>query len=149
MKQRATAVLCAMIALTAPWDPLAAQWATQPVTLEEAVRLFGENSPELALARSRLRGALGAARQGRAIPNPLASVTHEALSDYSESYLNMTQQVDFLWEAGARRDRSGALETQARGRFRADSARLVLELKRAYVTAWQRRELLESMTTYS
>lgn len=145
MKQRAIAVLCAMTALTAPWDPLAAQWATEPVTLEEAVRLFGDNSPELALARSRLRGALGAARQGKAIPNPLASVTHEAVGDYSESYFNMTQRVDFLWESGARRKRAGAHKSQARARFQADSARLVLELKRAYVTAWQRRELLGAL----
>jgi cobalt-zinc-cadmium efflux system outer membrane protein len=118
-----------------------AQEAGESVSLEEALSLFGRNSPGLQLARSRLRGRLGEVRQSRARPNPQLAVTHESLGDYSESYLNLTQPVDFLWESGSRDSRAEALTLQARARFLADSARLALEVKRAYLGAWQAMEI--------
>jgi len=139
----ATIVLMAMISVFPAPDAMAsAQEPSGSVTLEEALSLFGQKSPELHLARSRLREALGRIRQGRALPNPRMAVTHEALGDYSESYLNLTQQVDFLWETANRSARADGLSSKARAQFLADSARLALDVKRAYVEAWQRRETL-------
>jgi cobalt-zinc-cadmium efflux system outer membrane protein len=119
---------------------VSAQETREVVTLEEALSLFGQNSPGLHLARSRLRAALGGIRQGRALPNPQMAITHEALGDYSESYLNLTQQMDFLWETGNRGARAEALGSRARAEFLADSIRLVSEVRQAYIDAWQRRE---------
>ena len=122
---------------------VSAQETKETVTLEEALNLFGQNSPELQLARSRLRAALGGIRQDRALPNPQIGVTHEALGDYSESYLNLTQQVDFLWETANRGVRAEALGSRARAQFLADSVRLVSAVKRAYIDAWESRETVE------
>ena len=141
----ATIVLMAMISVFPAPDAMAsAQEPSGSVTLEQALSLFGQKSPELHLARSRLREALGRIRQGRALPNPRMAVTHEALGDYSESYLNLTQQVDFLWETANRSERADGLSSKARAQFLADSARLALDVKRAYIDAWQRREALEA-----
>ena len=112
------------------------------VTLEEALDLFAQNSPGLQLARSRLRGSLGGIRQVRALPNPRLAVTHEALGDYSESYLNLSQELDFLWEGANRGVRAEALRSRAEAQFSVDSASLVLEVKRAYLDAWGYREAL-------
>jgi len=117
-----------------------AQESSRPVGLDEALALFNRNSPELQLARSRLRGDLASGRQARAASNPVASFTREDLGDYSEQYLNLTQRVDFLWEAGGRTRRSQGLEAEARARFQADSAGLALEVKEAYLQAWAEAE---------
>jgi cobalt-zinc-cadmium efflux system outer membrane protein len=123
---------------------VSAQETNESVTLEEALNLFGQNSPELQLARSRLRAALGGIRQERALPNPQIGVTHEALGDYSESYFNLTQQVDFLWETGNRGAWAEALESRARAQFLADSVQLVSAVRRAYIDAWESRETVEA-----
>jgi len=148
MKRRITGTILALAAVSALAGPRSSASAQEPagaVSLEEALALFGRNSPELQLARSRLRRALGTARQGRAVPNPTLSATHEALGDYSESYLNLTQRMDFLWEAGVRSGRAEALRSGARARFVADSALLALELKRVYLAAWRHRDALEAL----
>ena len=143
MKRRlytAIGVMWALSIFQGPKVMVSAQETREVVTLEEALSLFGQNSPGLHLARSRLRAALGGIRQGRALPNPQMAITHEALGDYSESYLNLTQQMDFLWEGGNRGDRAEALRSRAQAEFLADSVRLVSEVRRAYIDAWQRRE---------
>jgi len=123
-------------ATTVAIAPALAQESSRSVGLEEALALFRRNSPELQLARSRLRRDLGAERQGRAVSNPTASFTTEAVGEYSEQYLNVTQRVDFLWDAGGRNRRAQSLELAAKARFQADSARLASEVKRAYLEAW-------------
>ena len=115
------------------------------VTLDQALELFGQNSPELQLARSQLRGSLGFARQGRAVPNLAASLTHEDLGDYSESYLLLSQRLDFLWESGARGDRGDALASAAESRFLADSIRLTTGVKGVFVSAWERGQAVETL----
>ncbi len=129
-------------ALLGATPPLLAQGSGESVTLAEAMSLFGQNSPQLQLARSRLRFALAEARQDRAVPNPRLAATHEALEDYSESYLTLNQSLDFLWERSDRNTRADALEARARGIFLADSLRMALEARRAYLEAWQRREIV-------
>lgn len=134
-----TAALCCVPA------SVAGQSAADTVSLNEALALLGRHSPGLDLARARLRSTLGAALQGRAAPNPVASVTHEDLGAYAESYVNLTQRVDFLWERGGRSDQARAEEAEARARFLADSARLVLDLERTYVDGWWRREAMATL----
>jgi cobalt-zinc-cadmium efflux system outer membrane protein len=143
MKRRLYTTIGVMWALSIFQGPkvmVSAQETREVVTLEEALSLFGQNSPGLHLARSRLRAALGGIRQDRALPNPQMAITHEALGDYSESYLNLTQQMDFLWERGNRGERAEALRSRAQAEFLADSVLLVSEVRRAYIDAWQRRE---------
>ncbi len=95
-----------MVSLAAA--PVRAQEPPAQLSLQEALELFGQNSPELRIARSRLRSALGSALQGRAIPNPIASITNEDLGPYSERYFNLSQRVDFVWEGGSRSRRAEA-----------------------------------------
>ena len=140
----AIGVMWALSVVHGPKVIVSAQETRESVTLEEAFTLFGQNSPELHLARSRLRAALGGIRQDRALPNPSMAVTHEALGGYSESYLNLTQRVDFLWETANRGARADALGSRAQARFLADSVRLALEVRRAYIDAWQSRETVEA-----
>ena len=115
------------------------------ITLEEAIQRFHRNSPELLLARIRLRHDLAASRQGRATPNPTVSFTSEDLGEYSERYLNLTQRMDFLWTGGSRGRRAEAQEIGARARLRADSTRLGLEVRKAYVQAWGDAERVEAL----
>ncbi|HSW28805.1 MAG TPA: TolC family protein [Longimicrobiales bacterium] len=124
----------------APSPTLAQVAAPAPVTLEQALSRFHRDSPALALARSRFRVEAAVSRQGRAFANPVASLSHEDLGDYTERYLTVTQRVDFLWDAPGRARRADALVLGARARFQADSARLVRDVKEAYVRAWESRE---------
>lgn len=112
------------------------------LSLEEAVRLFVTNSAELEAARNTLTARLGASRQGRALPNPTASFTNEDLGLYSERYFNVTQRVDFLWQRGPQNEAAEARANSVRSEFQADSARMVLEMKKIFVAAWEGTEMV-------
>ena len=137
---RAAAVVMAVAAA-----PGGAQEAVVSLSLQESLERFARNSPELGLARSRLRAALGNARQGRAIPNPTASITNEDLGQSSERYFNLSQRVDFFWEGGSRGRRAEARVSEARAAFQVDSARMALDLKRAFVDAWRQARVLSAL----
>jgi outer membrane protein, heavy metal efflux system len=139
---RSLLITCAFAVHLGSVRPGLAQEAGEPVTLDQALAQFASHSPALTLARTRLRSALGAARQTRALPNPRLSATHESLGDDSESYLYLSQPVGFLWERASRDAGAGAFSARARATFLADSAQLALELKRAFVEAWQLGEAL-------
>jgi outer membrane protein TolC len=146
---RAAAVVVAVAAAPAGAQvatPLSGQEAVVSLSLQEALEGFTRNSPELGLARSRLRAALGNARQGRAIPNPTASITNEDLGQSSERYFNLSQRVDFFWEGGSRGRRAEARESEARAAFQVDSARMALDVKRAFVDAWQQARVLSALS---
>lgn len=134
-----------LAALAAGPAPASAQDPPAEVTLDQAMALFGRNSPELQVARSRLRGRLGVARQGDAVPNVTASLTHEDLGAYSESYLLLSQPLGFLWEQGRRGTRAEAWTTAALSQFAADSTRLATGVKRVFVQAWARGQAVESL----
>jgi len=107
--------------------------------MDEAVRLLHENSPEMAMARARLAEAAGQARQSEAFQNPSVGATHESLSgdgaDVSETYVTLTQRFEWPGRRSARARAGDRLHDQARARFRADSAALVYEVRRAYLAA--------------
>ena len=130
-----------LLAAALGWWPSAIQ-AQEPasrMSLDDALRLFAQNNPELRLAHTREAEAAGLARQANAFPNPSVTVTYEPLSrdgqNYSETYVNLTQRFPISGERGARADAAGWFLNAARARARADSASLSFLVKRAFVEA--------------
>ena len=126
-----------------------AQAPVQRVTLDEALQLFGKNNLELRLARAGADEIQALARQARAFPNPAVTATHETLgqadANYSETYLLLTQRLEWPGQLGARKATAQRSADAAWAGFRADSARLVFEVRRAYVTAAAAEERLEAL----
>ena len=106
MQQRAVVAMAigALMGLI-PARSARAQETIERVTLEEALSLFAQHNLELRIARADAREAVGLARQSAAYPNPTVSVTHETLgggaTDYSETYLNVSQTFEWPWLAAA------------------------------------------------
>lgn len=115
--------------------------AQQPraITLDEALDLFAANNLELRLARAEAAEAAAVARQAGAYPNPTIIASHEPLSDadrsYSETYVNLSQRLEWPGTRSAQRDAAGRTAAAAAARLGADSARLAFEVKRAYTEA--------------
>lgn len=110
------------------------------VSLDEAVALFAANNLELRLARTRAVEAAALARQAAAFPNPALLGSHEAMSgdddaSYSESYLGVSQRVEWPSLRAARRDAAEAVARATIAQLAVDSARLAAGLKQAYVDA--------------
>ena len=116
-----------------------AQEPASHMSLDEALRLFAQNNPELRLAHTREAEAEGVAHQANAFPNPSVTVTYEPLSQngqsYSETYVNLTQRFPLSGKRGARADAAGWSLSAARAQARADSASLSFLVKRAFVEA--------------
>ncbi|HUF67005.1 MAG TPA: TolC family protein [Longimicrobiales bacterium] len=131
-------ILLAMAGLLAGVVPVAAQEARR-VTLEEAIRLFATNNIELRLARADAAEAAALATQAAAWPNPALVATHEPLSaggwSYSETYLNLSQRLEWPGTRAARRESAEQGATAAAAGLAADSARLAFEVKRAWTGA--------------
>ena len=133
-----TTKMLMLAAVLGSWSgAIRAQEPSSRMNLDEALRLFVQNNPELRLAHTREAEAEGLARQANAFPNPAVAVTHEPLSrngqNYSETYLNLTQRFPLPGERSARRDAAGWVLEAARARVLADSAGLFFEVKRAFV----------------
>lgn len=124
--------------LLAAATPAASQEPAR-ITLEQALDLFARNSLELKLARADAAESAALARQSSAYPNPTVGATHEPLADgngsYSETYVNLSQRLEWPGTRSARRDAMGWAGSAAKARLVADSARLAFELKRAYTDA--------------
>jgi len=120
------------------------------MSLDEAVQLFNRNNLDLQLSRATTRERTGVARQLRAYPNPVASVTHESVSDlalsYSETYYTLTQTIDWPWRFGNRRKAGSRMVDAAAAGMMADSAQLMFELKRAYVETAAAEAALEILS---
>jgi cobalt-zinc-cadmium efflux system outer membrane protein len=131
-------IVLALAGLLAGVVPGTAQEARR-VTLEEAIRLFATNNLELRLARADAAEAAALATQAAAWPNPALVATHEPLSDggrsYSETYLNLSQRLEWPGTRAARRESVEQGSTAAAARLAADSARLAFEVKRAWTGA--------------
>lgn len=125
-------------ALLTPTEPAAAQQPRR-ITLAEAIELFARNNLELRLARAEAAEAAALARQAAAYPNPTLTGTHEPLSDgdrsYSESYLNLSQRLEWPGTRSARQDVAVRNAEASGARLAADSARLAFEVKRAFTDA--------------
>ena len=128
-----TALQCARAGMAS------AQEAPRRVTLQEALELFGSQNLELRVARADAEEAEGLARQAAAFPNPALTASHEPLSgsgmSYSESYINLSQRLEWPATRSARQESALRAAAAARARQVADSVRLAFEVKTAYVEA--------------
>ncbi len=119
--------------------PTAGQEPVRRISLDEAVQLFNQNNLQLQLSRATTLAAAGTARQLGAYPNPLASITHESVSNqglgYSETYFTLTQPIDWPWRYRDRRKAGSGQINAASAELRADSAQLLFEMKLAFVEA--------------
>lgn len=135
---RITAIAAAILSMT--FGPAAAQ-EPRRITLDEALALFARDNLELRLARAEVAEATALAGQAMAWPNPTVAGTHEPLSsggdDYSESYITLSQRLDWPGTRSARRQAANGVAAAARARLAADSARLAFAVKRAYTEAGQ------------
>lgn len=127
----------------------ASEGTVRRVSMEEALRLFGENSLELRIARSERRAARGDARQSRGYFNPSVSVVREDLGrdgeDYWETMAAVEQRVEWPGRTAAR-SRAAARRIDAAGlAYRSDSLRLAFEVRRAYLRAWAAEESGEAL----
>ncbi len=116
------------------------------VTLEQALQMFEENNLELRLVMAERDAAAGLARQARAHPNPVATVTHEGLSesgaDYSESYFLASQRLEWPGHRDGRIASSDGEAAVARIRADAERLRLTFEVKRSFFQAAAAEEQL-------
>ena len=116
------------------------------VTLEQALQMFAENNLELHLVMAERDAAAGLARQARAHPNPVATVTHEGLSesgaDYSESYFLASQRLEWPGRRNGRIASSDGEAAVARTRADAERLRLTFEVKRSFFQAAAAEEQL-------
>jgi outer membrane protein, heavy metal efflux system len=130
---------CLIVALALLVAAPARAQEPRAITLAEALDLFSANSLGLGLARSEAAEAAAVARQAAAYPNPTVMGSHEPLSDgdrsYSETYLNLSQRLEWPRTRNARQDAAARTAAAAAARLAADSARLVFEVRRAYIEA--------------
>ena len=108
------------------------------VGLREALRLFQNNNLSLRRVQSEVRELRGAARQAKAYPNPTLRATYEPVwrdgVRQSETYLNLNQQLE--WSSrSARIAAAQERAVAARAQAATDSARLALQVTRAYTKA--------------
>jgi len=116
-----------------------AQEPLRRVTLDQALRMFEENNLELRLVLAERDEAEGLAEQARAYPNPVATLTHEGLSegdaDYSESYFTVSQRLEWPGRRDARIASSDQDSAAAESRVAVERQRLLFEVKRAFLEA--------------
>jgi len=126
--------------------PVVAQETLRRVTLEQALQMFEENNLELRLVMAERDEAAGLARQATAHPNPVATLTHEGLSqsdlDYSESYFTASQRLEWPGRRGARIASSDDEAVAARTRVDAERRRFAFEVKRAFFEAAAEEQLV-------
>lgn len=148
MHFRAGILIAASLLLGVPPEA-PAQEPVRRVTLDEALALFASNSLELRIARAGATEASLTARQAAAYPNPALTATHEALGSgaarYRESYLTVSQRLDWPWLASARRAAAGHRSGAAVARVAADSIRLAFDVRRAFGEAAAAEDLTTAL----
>lgn len=130
--------------LQAPERPRSTQEDVRRISLEEAMRLFSQNSLALRIARSDALEVEGAARQLRSYSNPSFTVVREDLSrgadDYWETTIGVEQQMEWPGRTFARSRAARHRIAGASAGYRADSLRLAFEVRKAYAEAWAAEE---------
>ena len=132
--------LIVVIGMLLPCKAVEAQEKVRRVSLEEALELFAANNLELRVSRADAAETAGLARQARSYPNPVAAAEHESLSNGAdlrdtESYLTLSQQIDWPWRYARRRVAGSRIAEAAYAQQQADSIRFAFEVKRAFVEA--------------
>jgi outer membrane protein, heavy metal efflux system len=126
---------CLLVALALLVAAPARAQEPRTITLADALDLFAANS----LGSGEAAEAAAMARQAAAYPNPTVMGSHEPLADgvrsYSETYLNLSQRLEWPGTRSARQDAAARTAAMAAARLTADSTRLVFEVRRAYIEA--------------
>jgi outer membrane protein, heavy metal efflux system len=134
---RSTMAALAALLLACLPGPAGGQEPPRRVTLDEALALFARNNLELRVARADAAEAAALARQAAAFPNPELSASHEPLTGaghtYSESYLTLSQRLQWPVTRTARRTAADRNAAAAAARLTADSARLTHAVKQAWL----------------
>lgn len=124
--------------------PAQAQEANRQVTLKEALELFAQHNLALRVSQADAAAWVGLARQAAAHPNPAATFSHEPLfaggDTYSETYVTLSQRIEWPGLRRARIDAAERLSAAARARVEADSLRLAFEVIRTYIEAASEEE---------
>jgi len=124
--------------------PAQAQQANRQVTLKEALELFAQHNLALRVSQADAAAWVGLARQAAAYPNPAVTLSHEPLfaggDTYSETYLTLSQRIEWSGLRRARLDAAQRLSAAARARVEADSLRLAFEVIRTYIEAVSEEE---------
>jgi outer membrane protein, heavy metal efflux system len=150
---RHTIAVAVAAVIAVPAGAAHAQDGTRRMSLDEAIALFALNNPDLHVARAEAAEAAALARQAAAYPNPEFGATHEPLSgdgrSYSESYLALSQRLQWPAARGARQAAAERIAAAAGARLAADSARLAFEVRSTWVDAAlaERSELLLARVT--
>jgi len=148
---RATlAVIQLMIGILAVFPvPLLGQEVERRVSMREALRLFGENSLALRIARAEASEIEGLARQSRGYANPSFTFVREDLGksgeDYSETIIGVQQQLEWPGRTSARGRAAGHAAGAANAGYRADSVRLAFDVREAYAEAWASEERVRAI----
>lgn len=143
---RTTLVIISVVGAFSAFHPAeaSAQEPERRVSMPEALRLFGENSLGLRIARAELLEIEGAARQSRAYFNPSFTVVWEDLArggeDYWETTVGVQQRLEWPGRTTARSRAAGHRVGAANAGYRADSLRLAFDVRRAYAEAWAAEE---------
>ncbi len=122
------------------------------ITFDEALGLLGANLG-LRIARLEAAEAEAIARQSKAYPNPAFTASHETLDatgELSESYLTLSQRLEWPGSRSARQTMASENALAASTRVAADSALLGFRVKRAYVEATRAEtytDILERVAT--
>ncbi|MBI4502456.1 MAG: TolC family protein [Gemmatimonadetes bacterium] len=139
----ATTALSVVIASAGAQEPI------RRVALEEALGLFATNNLELRIARASAAETAGGARQASAYPNPTLSLSHEAIGNgignYRETYLNLSQRLDWPWVAAARGQSANHRQSAGRAQVTADSVRLANEMRRVFVEGAAAEEMSQAL----
>ena len=118
-----------------------------PVSLEEAVELFLQNSLQQKLARyDRLRKQ-GEAVRYKAYPNPEVSINRELLNagsiDYEETTYMLSQPIALLGQPFLRNQSASKSQKAAELQFEFDRLQLIRQVKSLYAEYWKLSQQLE------
>ena len=117
------------------------------ISLDEAVRLFKQNSLQQELARNDQLRKQGEAIRYKAYPNPEVSVYREQLNsgtpNYHETSYQVSQPIELLGQNFLRSQSSSKSQKAAELQFEYDRLRLIRQVKSLYAKNWQLSKKLD------
>lgn len=120
--------------------PILAHAQSQPITLEDAVELFKENSLQPEMAKLEAERKKGEAREYTAYPNPQISVMREQLNagsvDYEETTYQVSQPIELLGQPFLRKKSAARMKQAAELQYTHDLTRLITNVKSLYAEYW-------------
>jgi outer membrane protein, heavy metal efflux system len=129
------------------WMPLQVISQTNPLSMEEAVALFVQNSLQHELAKIEELRRQGEAQQSRAYYNPEFSITSEQFNtgtlNYEERTYQLSQSIQVLGQPFLRTKSANRSSEAARLAFQFDRSLLIQLVKNLYTEYWYLQHKLE------